>query len=345
MPAPPCTSPQHLDRPSTFRRPSRRGGRVLVLACSVLLAAGAAGCDGGGLVGPDSDLQSLIGAVGAGEDPWDADAAHDDGAADPECADPDPAWIWCDDFEDDRLHLYFEHSGADGGFVRDEGVGVDGSTGMRARFGRGEVSPGGLRLAFGRTPSRYFRPVDGGDRDYREIYWRVYVRNQEGWVGGGGKKLSRATSFASPSGGWGQAMIAHVWSGNGSRRDRLVLDPASGVDARGRLRTRGYNDFDNLRWLGTIEGTTPLFAPDRVGRWYCIEARVRLNDPGRRNGVFELWIDGELEARDRDLNWVGTFARYGINAVFLENYWNEGAPRAQERYFDRFVVSTEPIGC
>ena len=36
---------------------------------------------------------------------------------------------------------------------------------------------------------------------------------------------------------------------------------------------------------------------------------------------------------------------YGINTLFIENYWNAGSPRAQSRYIDNVVVSTEPIGC
>ena len=33
-----------------------------------------------------------------------------------------------------------------------------------------------------------------------------------------------------------------------------------------------------------------------------------------------------------------------MNAIFLEAYWNEGSPREQYRWYDDFVVSTEPIG-
>ncbi len=29
----------------------------------------------------------------------------------------------------------------------------------------------------------------------------------------------------------------------------------------------------------------------------------------------------------------------------LDGYWNGGSPRAQNRYFDNFVVSTSRIGC
>jgi hypothetical protein len=76
-----------------------------------------------------------------------------------------------------------------------------------------------------------------------------------------------------------------------------------------------------------------------------VEAHARLNDPGRSNGVFELWINGAPQARIDGFNWQGSYSEYGINTVFLETYWNEGSPQPQERYFDNFVVSTERIGC
>ena len=82
-----------------------------------------------------------------------------------------------------------------------------------------------------------------------------------------------------------------------------------------------------------------------VGAWYCIEAHVRMNDSGLSNGLFEYWIDGALETSRSDLNWVGAYDEYGINAIFFENYWNSGSPVAQERYFDNIVVSTSRIGC
>lgn len=88
-----------------------------------------------------------------------------------------------------------------------------------------------------------------------------------------------------------------------------------------------------------------MFAPRHLGKWYCVEARAQLNDPGRSNGLFELWIDDRPEARLTGLGWMGNFQEYGINAVYLENYWNAGAPQAQDRYFDNFVISTARTGC
>lgn len=260
------------------------------------------------------------------------------------CARPAAGWIWCDDFEQDRLAAYFEYADDQGSFVRSGGAGRQGSFGMRARFAAGQVSAGALHLALGRTPQPYFRPVDAGTAVYRELYWRFYLRNQPGWIGGGGDKLTRATSFVSDS-SWAQAMFAHLWSGGPTTRDYLVLDPASGTDPQGTILTTTYNDFPNMRWLGAARGASPLFGASQVGPWRCVEVHVRLNDPGQVNGLFEFWIDGGLEASRTGLNWVGAFSTYGINAIFLENYWNAGAPQGQERYFDDFVVSTQPIGC
>lgn len=288
-------------------------------------------------------------ADGAGESPVPSGADAPESPQDPapdrqlvaECDFASPEWIWCDDFDQDRTDSYFEFNRAAGKFDRIAGVGVEGSSGMRTRFDSGTEGAGWLHVAFGRTPQPYFRPVDAGTADHREIYWRVFVRNEAGWVGGGGYKLSRATSFVSTS-SWQRSFAAHLWSGsNDAGRNVLLIDPASGTDEAGNLRPIDAG----WRWLGLERGTMPLFDEDHVGEWYCVETHLRLNDPGKSDGVFEFWIDGRLEASRTGLNLVGAFNDYGINAVYLENYWNGGAPQAQERYFDNFVVSSAPIGC
>lgn len=263
-----------------------------------------------------------------------------------ECATPRVAWIWCDDFEEDRLGQYFAHANRSGRFERADGVGYAGSPGMRARFTAArQVDAGVLHLAFGKVPSPSWKTADGGTEIYREIYWRLLVRYAPGWIGGGGNKMSRAQSLATRQ--FAQAMVAHVWSGTTIEPpvDHLAIVPASGIGLGGRLLTESYNDFANFQWGGWGWSKTPVFDRTHVGKWYCIEARARLNDPGRSNGAFELWIDDRLEARQTGLGWIGSYRDYGINTVFIENYWNGGAPQAQERYFDNFIVSTQRIGC
>lgn len=321
-------------------------------------AADAPGPTGATGSGSESDLSQVIVSpstadIAAGGDrQFSATGGQDSpptpplGGDVPECDTPAPEWIWCDDFDQDRTASYFEFNTSGGDFDRVAGVGLDGSTGMRTIFRQGNTGAGWLHLAFGRTPQPYFRPVDAGTADYREIYWRVYLRNEPDWIGGGGYKLSRANSFVSDS-TWKISLSAHLWSGNiGSAAvNHLVLDPASGTDESGNL-LEGVGRADHtFRWLGMIAGNTPIFDAAHVGEWYCIEARLKLNDAGQSNGAFQYWIDGILEASNTNLNWVGSFDAYGINAIYLENYWNDGAPANQERYMDNFVVSTAPVGC
>lgn len=261
-----------------------------------------------------------------------------------ECASPKSGWIFCDDFEQNRLAKYFEYDSQNGAFSRVASTGVEGSTAMRARFAKGQTNAGSLKLAFGKTPDPYFKPADAGTKNYREVYFRFYLKNAANWKGGGGDKLTRAISFAKSD--WSEAMIAHVWSGgNSTNNNYLLAEPVSGTDAQGNVVTSGYNDMDHMRWLGSKTGKTPIFDASHVGQWYCVETHVRLNDAGQNNGVFEYWINDGLEARTTGLNWVGSFSAYGINSVFLENYWNNGSPQQQDRFFDNFVVSTQRIGC
>jgi uncharacterized protein YjdB len=258
-----------------------------------------------------------------------------------ECGSPGAGWIFCDDFESDRTSKYFEYDNSSGKFVRAASTGVSGSTGMRATYTPGQSAAGSLKLAFGKTPSSYFKAADAGAANYREMYWRFYLRLEPGWVGDGAMKLTRITSLAKSD--WSQAMIAHGWSGSDKRY--LILDPASGTDEAGNLETVGYNDFAHLRWLGTAQTGVKVEDQSNVGKWMCLEFHVRLNDAGQSNGVFDLKLNGSTTAAKTGLNYLGAYSAYGLNAIMLENFVNDGAPAANVRTFDNFVVSTQPIGC
>jgi hypothetical protein len=286
------------------------------------------------------------------DDGGDDDTAGDDDGGDDDTAAPEcenwqtahPQWIFCDDFESQDPLVgqgrYFEHGDNDGDCVVADGVGLDQSRGLTALWQPQEVGAGGVKLAFGRNPSNYMDTGIRPGEDFREIYYRMYLYSDVGWQGGDPAKLSRATVFASDD--WSQAMIAHLW---GDGAEHLLLDPARCVGTNNQVECVGYNDFANLDWLGYQPGTTPIFATSHSGIWYCIEHHVRLNDAGDSNGLQEFWIDGQLEASRTGLDFVRSYQDYAINAVFFENYWNDGSPVEQGRVFDNIVVSTEPIGC
>lgn len=242
----------------------------------------------------------------------------------------DAAVIWYDDF-DGPVKPYTESQGE---LDTKEAFGGEGRS-MLGLYEKGSRGVGNRKVFFGDSPTG--KVVQKG-KHFDDIYWRVYVKHQYGWTGGGPDKLSRATSIVSSR--WAQAMIAHVWSSG----EALTLDPASGVRGN-RVVTTRYNDFGNLHWLGNKPvSTLKLHSTEEAGRWVCVESRARLNTPGKQDGLNQLWIDGRLEAERKNLDWRGHYTDHGINAVFLETYWNRGSPVTQRRWIDNFVISTRPIG-
>ncbi|MDC6366821.1 MULTISPECIES: hypothetical protein [Flavobacteriaceae] len=243
--------------------------------------------------------------------------------------------IWYDDFS--TVKHYLEERGKIDSTVNFGPLGLGGS--VNAGFNKGDVfGKGDRKVAFGDFPTSGY--IKNPAKSYDEVYWRMYVKHEKGWEGSP-KKLSRATSIISQN--WQQAMIAHVWSGKGPLQ---TLDPASGIYGQtDSVVTTKYNDFDHLIWLGNKpQGSFPLTSTEESGYWVLVEARAKLNTPGKSDGIFQLWIDGRLDIDRQGLNFRGTYTQHGINAVFIESYWNEGSVKDQGRWYDNFVVATEPIG-
>jgi hypothetical protein len=242
----------------------------------------------------------------------------------------DAATIWYDDFNG-PVKAYTETEGDLDATMALGGAGQS----MKCLYEKGSQGKGNRKVFFGDSPTG--KVVRKGEK-FEDVYWRVYVKHQAGWTGGGPDKLARLTSVV--SGQWNQAMISHVWSTG----ETLTLDPASGV--RGdKVVTTKYNDFDNLHWLGQKPAAqTPIFSTAESGWWVSVECRTKLNPPGQKDGLCQLWIDGRLETERKNLDWRGSYTGHSINAVFLEAYWNKGSPVTQCRWYDNFVISTRPIG-
>jgi hypothetical protein len=94
-----------------------------------------------------------------------------------------------------------------------------------------------------------------------------------------------------------------------------------------------------------VETDFSFSVSENIGRWVCFEMKVKLNDAGLRNGEIEFFADGSPIGRSIHLDMVGSYAAYGLNGMQWDTYWNIGSPKVQNRYYDNFVISTEPIGC
>ena len=244
----------------------------------------------------------------------------------------DPATIWYDDFDGDPKPYAEGKSPLDGNMA----FGQQGKS-MLCLYEKGKRGRGGRKVFFGDSPTYVDRTVRRGET-FDEIYWRIYVKHQHGWTGSPAK-MSRATSIVTPK--WAQAMIAHVWSSHSSS---LTLDPVRCVKGS-QVLTRKYNDWAGMKWLGNKPvSRLPIHATEESGYWVLVEARAKLNTPGKADGINQLWIDGRLECERRNLDFRGSYTGHGINAVFLGAYWNEGPPVTESRWYDSFVISTKPIG-
>lgn len=252
-----------------------------------------------------------------------------------------PEWVWCDDFESDSAleGNYFEVTRMGGRFgVSSEQV-FGGKGALRSLHIPSEPEAGNVRFGLGRSP---VKSRVATTRDFTEIYWRFYMSTGPTWDGNA-LKVTRATVFTASN--WTQAAIGHLWDDHADGGLLgLGLDAATGVK-NGAVVTVKYNDFDHLRWLGKSNGTTQVYSKDNRGRWFCVEVQMKLNTPGQVDGKFAFWVDDKLEAERYNIDWRGTYTAYGINAIMLENYVNQGVPHNQTRYYDNFVVSTGRIGC
>ena len=263
-------------------------------------------------------------------------------AAPVECANfktTHPEWLWCDDFESDSAleSSYFEVNRSGGRFGVTTETALGGTGALKGTYIPGSEEAGNVKYSFGRTP---VSQKNYADRDFTDIYWRVYMKTGAGWTGNG-TKIGRHIQFAGAN--WSEASVAMLWEDTASGVS-VGIDPASGVSGSTVVTTK-YNDWDHLKWLGHVSATTPVYSSANIGRWFCIETRMKLNTPGQSDGVYSLWIDGKLEAEKTGLNWRGSYTQYGINAVFLENWINSGPSKQLVRYFDNFVISEGRIGC
>jgi len=122
------------------------------------------------------------------------------------------------------------------------------------------------------------------------------------------------------------------------------------------------------RWANYISPTDTDFRTQREnlagqyimprGRWVKIEQRVKLNTVNVRDGLMQIWMDGELIYDQThlwlaDTNYPGNLvsnANRKIDGVFMYSYYggNPSDPRNRPpadnyHYYDNFIVSASPI--
>ncbi len=77
-------------------------------------------------------------------------------------------------------------------------------------------------------------------------------------------------------------------------------------------------------------------------RWYCLELQIKANNPGFRDGLQRMWIDGMFKGEVSNMRWRDT-TDVRINAFQLT--FSGAVPVTEHVWIDNIVVSTQRIGC
>lgn len=171
-----------------------------------------------------------------------------------------------------------------------------------------------------------------------EIYFRYYVRLGNDWDPARGGKLPGIGGTYGRA-GWGGRKVNGTdgWSARGLFEGRKNgVTPIGFYCYHADMKTQ-YGD----NWVWKRDG----FAGLENNRWYGIEQYVRLNTPGRNDGILRGWVDGKLVFEKADVRMRDTPA-LKIETVWLNLYhggtWTATADH--HLYIDDVVVSHAPIG-
>ena len=86
----------------------------------------------------------------------------------------------------------------------------------------------------------------------------------------------------------------------------------------------------------------------RPGTWHKVEQRIKMNTPGKRDGIIEAWFDGEQALKIvnmcfRDIPELAIDGFY-FSTFFGGNDSSWASTKDEHVYFDRFIISTQRIG-
>jgi len=113
----------------------------------------------------------------------------------------------------------------------------------------------------------------------------------------------------------------------------------------------GWNDWlkkrDQLAPVGGNGFSWNKSKPDKIepGKWHCVEVMVKLNAPGKEDGVVRLWVNGKLVSEHSNLPLRDeAHPDLLLNMIFLAPYFHPGSPKDQTHWADQIVVATKYVG-
>lgn len=190
------------------------------------------------------------------------------------------------------------------------------------------------------------------DAEYEELILSYRVKFENGFDFVRGGKLPGLAGGTAPTGstqadgtnGWtGRLMWRTDFEGVSGQPEQLVSNAISyakytdsGFDGTGR-------DEDKEYWVESDGSRTVL----QSGVWYEITQRVKMNTPNQRDGILQVFLDGELVLDQNDVLFR-TVDTFSIDQMYFSTFFggNEDWRTSKDEivYFDDFQVSTpEPV--
>jgi Big-like domain-containing protein len=263
-------------------------------------------------------------------------------SSEPGCDGSDPNVLLCDDFEDGTWYeKNCDQANASGGLLQTDGwcgtiygdpispagaatCGSAGAAGTNcaANGGLHDGSTGGVNMA-----DHNLGPNGNG---YNEIWLRYYIKALPGYVYGAQKMI---TINATSAGSGGISI-----GGSGSPFGDGAYDtcPVYDCNTTGEIYYYRQNQSQVLK-LSQI-----------LGHWAYVEMHIKLNTPGQKDGIWELWINDcgttgvctgtpTLRSHYTTVEWQGPTDNKQIRSLWFENWANPGSVGTE--LYDQIKVS------
>jgi hypothetical protein len=188
-----------------------------------------------------------------------------------------------------------------------------------------------------------FRKETGTEPE--SIYLRYYLRLGDDWnqTIEGGKMPGISGTYGTAGWGGRRSDGTNGWSARGAFHRSIPMDnPLAGTHPIGTYCYHADQEgpYGNIwLWKRGYRGFL------RKNRWYSVEQHLRLNTPGRKDGVIRAWIDGRLAFEKTDIRFrlVDTLR---IEQIWMNVYHGgkRPSPHEQHLFIDNVVVASEYIG-
>ncbi|MFP3881779.1 MAG: polysaccharide lyase [Actinomycetota bacterium] len=192
-------------------------------------------------------------------------------------------------------------------------------------------------------PFDRLEPLDDASQAPNEVWYRYHVRPVS-WNAASTGKLPGVAGIYGSS---GRGCIPSTETNPGWSARGLFGAPGTQGASAGRVPIGIYlyhvnqagDCGDSLWWNASLE----------QGRWHCIEGSIRINTPGRNDGLIRGWLDGDLKLARDDIQ----YRRAGEDDVGVRQMWHNvyfggrwPTPNPLSLQYDEVVVSTSGrVGC